>query len=181
MGLVGLNVSLLELNAQAGRNAEKVKALRIQNAELRARVSRLASADRLERAGRELGLAMSIAGRVRYLSVRRGDARRAARAIRTWGTLPTFAFAPLPEPPPAIVPQPASTQGGPAVGATGASGAPAAGVPAATGVTPGPGPTAAPQATAPAPGTATTPASGTTPQPGTQPVGGGQALTGETG
>ena len=35
IGLVALNVSLLKLNAAAGRNAERAKELRIQNAELR--------------------------------------------------------------------------------------------------------------------------------------------------
>jgi hypothetical protein len=129
IGLVALNVSLLKLNAEAGHNAEKVKALRIQNTQLRAKVSRLASAERLERTGRDLGLAMSIAGRVRYLSARPGDGLRASKAIRAWGTLPTFAFTPLPEPPPPTTPaatEVAPVQGVPvAVGATGPSGVPA--------------------------------------------------------
>ena len=46
-GLVALNVSLLKLNAAAGHNAERAKVLRIQNAKLRGKVSRLASGDRL--------------------------------------------------------------------------------------------------------------------------------------
>jgi hypothetical protein len=182
IGLVGINVSLLKLNAEAGRNAETVKALRIQNTQLRARVSRLASAERLERAGRDLGLAMSIAGRVRYLSVRSADPRKAARAIRSWDTLPSFAFAPLPAAPAPVVT--AETEApAPATGATGPSGVPTAtGVPAgtpATGV-------ASPQTTAAAPGTATTPASGGpdlspgTAAPPADPAAGGQAL-GPTG
>ena len=180
IGLVALNVSLLKLNAEAGRNAEKVKSLRIQNTQLRARVSSLASAERLERTGRDLGLAMSIAGRVRYLSVRPGDGRKAAKAIRTWETLPTFAFAPLPEPPAPTVT--AETQAPVAAGATGATGP--TGVPAAT-----PGTVVVPdtgvpttQTTTPAPGTATTPATAApeavTP---TQPAAGGQGLPGSTG
>ena len=40
-GLVALNVSLLKLNAAAGHNAERAKVLRIQNAKLRGKVSRL--------------------------------------------------------------------------------------------------------------------------------------------
>jgi hypothetical protein len=83
IGLVAINVSLLKYNAEAGRNAEKAKALRIQNAELRARVSRLRSSDRLERAGRALGLGMPAAGQVRYLSARRGDGRAAAKTLRS--------------------------------------------------------------------------------------------------
>jgi hypothetical protein len=183
IGLVALNVSLLKLNAEAGRNAEKVKDLRIQNTQLRARVSRLASAERLERTGRDLGLAMSIAGRVRYLSVRPSDGRKAARAIRTWETLPTFAFAPLPLPPPPSVT--AETQAPvPAAGATGATGP--AGVPAATGVPTGAPATGVPTTQTTTPGTATTPATGTSGQAPvtttpTQPEAGGQALTGPTG
>lgn len=177
MGLVAINVSLLKLNSEAGRNAEKVKVLRIQNTQLRARVSRLASAERLERTGRDLGLAMSIAGRVRYLSVRPTDARKAAKSIRTWAMLPTFAFAPLPAPVLPTTPAPTQTAAEPGA-ATGTTGA--------TGVTP-PGAVTSPQTTTPASGTATTPAPGTTaPQPQTQvptiqPTGGGQAVTGPTG
>ena len=46
IGLVGLNVSLLKLNAHDGRNAEVARDLRIQNAKLRGTVSRLGSSDR---------------------------------------------------------------------------------------------------------------------------------------
>ena len=185
IGLVALNVSLLKLNSEAGRNAEKVKVLRIQNTQLRARVSRLASAERLERTGRDLGLAMSIAGRVRYLSVRPTDARKAAKSIRTWAMLPTFAFAPLPAPVLPTTPAPTQTaaEPGATTGTTGATGVTSpTGVPAGT-----PGAVTSPQTTTPAPGTATTPAPGTTaPQPQTQtlttqPTGGGQAVTGPTG
>jgi hypothetical protein len=86
IGLVAINVSLLKFNAEAGRNAEKARALRIQNAELRARVSRLRSSDRVERVGRELGLGMPAAGQVRYLSARPRDGRAAAKSLRntTW-------------------------------------------------------------------------------------------------
>jgi hypothetical protein len=107
IGLVALNVSLLKLNAEAGRNADKVKALGIQSTQLRAKVSRLASAERLENAGRELGLAMPIAGRVRYVSARRGDGLRATRALRSTNA-PLFAFASISEPPAPAVPPPTS-------------------------------------------------------------------------
>jgi hypothetical protein len=177
-GLVAMQVSLLKLNAVAGRNAETVRTLRIQNTELQAKVSKLASAERLERAGRDLGLSMSIAGRVRYLTVRSSDGRRAARAIRNWETLPSFAFAPLPAAPaPPVVAQtatPAPTGATGATGPTGVAGVPATGNPTgtpATGVT-------TPQTTTPTPGTATTPTdTGTTPMQ----QAGGQALTTPTG
>jgi hypothetical protein len=186
IGLVAINVSLLKLSAEAGRNAETVKTLRIQNTQLRARVSRLASAERLERAGRDLGLAMSIAGRVRYLSVRPGDGRKAARAIRTWETLPTFAFAPLPAAPaPAVVAETETAAPAGTTGVTGPTGVPAAtGVPAGaptTGVSTGTPATGVPQTTTPAPGTATTPAPAAQAPATTQPAAGGQALPGPTG
>jgi hypothetical protein len=182
IGLVAINVSLLKLNAAAGHNAEKVAALRIQNTQLRARVSRLASAERLERAGRDLGLAMSIAGRVRYLSVRPGDGRKAARAIRTWETLAPFAFAPLPlPPPPPVVAQTETAVPAWATGATGPTGVPAAtGVPAGTPTT-GTPETGVPQTTTPGPGSATTPAPTGQEPATTQPAAGGQALPAPTG
>ena len=181
-GLVAINVSLLKLSSVAGRNAETVRTLRIQNTELQAKVSKLASAERLERAGRDLGLSMSIAGRVRYLKVRSTDGRRAAHAIRTWETLPSFAFAPLPvAPAPPVVAQTATPA---PTGATGATGP--AGVQAGSGVTNGTPATGVvtPQAT-PVPGT-TTPTTGTDQTAGavttpTQTDAGGQALTTPTG
>ena len=88
LGLVAINVSLLKLNAQAGHNAEKVKTLRIQNDRLGAKVSRLRSGDRVERAASRLGLVMPEAGSVRYLSVGSKDGLRAARALRAGNRIP---------------------------------------------------------------------------------------------
>jgi hypothetical protein len=133
IGLVAINVSLLKLNAEAGRNADKVESLRIRNTQLRAKVSKLASAERLETAGRELGLGMPIAGRVRYLSVGPGDGRRAARALRS--AVPTnFAFAPIPDAlPPAVTPAaPAPAAAVSTSPAVPAPAAPTAGAPAPT-------------------------------------------------
>lgn len=81
-GLVFLNVSLLKLNSEAGRNSERVKALRIENDRLHARVSRLQGGDRIERVAARLGLVMPEPGNVHYLSASEGDAARAARAVR---------------------------------------------------------------------------------------------------
>ena len=58
IGLVGLNVSLLKLNAHNGRTAEIARDLRIQNAKLRGSVSRLGSSERLQQAARDMGLVM---------------------------------------------------------------------------------------------------------------------------
>ncbi len=88
LGLVAINVSLLKLNAQAGHNAEKVKTLRIQNDRLHAKVSRLRSGDRVERAASRLGLVMPEAGSVRYLSVGSKDGSRAARPLGAGDRIP---------------------------------------------------------------------------------------------
>jgi hypothetical protein len=162
IGVVALNVSLLKLNAQAGQNAEVAKALRIHNTQLRARVSRLASGERLQRAGREMGLGMSIAGRVRYLKIGHGDARRAAHAIRSPGSLGYFAFAPIPVAAAPVAP----VQAAPAM--TPAPTADSAPAPA-----PAAAPTPAPQVTAPAPAAPQTSppvAGGTQPPAGASPI-----------
>jgi hypothetical protein len=83
IGLVGLNVSLLKLNAHNGRTAEIARDLRIQNAKLRGSVSRLGSSDRLQEAARNMGLVMPAPQMVNYLTVhRRSDGRRAAKNVR---------------------------------------------------------------------------------------------------
>jgi hypothetical protein len=82
-GLVALNVSLLKLNAAAGHNAERAKVLRIQNAKLRGKVSRLASGDRLRAAAADMGLVMPEPKKIHYLNARPDrDPRRAVRNIR---------------------------------------------------------------------------------------------------
>jgi hypothetical protein len=79
IGLVGLNVSLLKLNAAAGRNAEWAKLLRVENADLQARVSHLRSGQRIQNAARGMGFVMPAAASVHYLTADLGgDASRAA-------------------------------------------------------------------------------------------------------
>jgi hypothetical protein len=83
IGLVGLNVSLLKLNAQNGRTAEIARDLRIDNAKLRGSVSRLGSSGRLQEAAREMGLVMPTPQMVNYLRAHpRSDGRRAAKNVR---------------------------------------------------------------------------------------------------
>ena len=141
-GLVALNVSLLKLNAAAGQSAERAKVLRIENAKLRGKVSRLASGDRLRAAAAEMGLVMPEPKKVHYLTARRDrDGREAARNIRDGTALamtddlvsatpaiesevaaptPPQSVAPAPAPV-AQAPAPASTPA-PAQGTTGAAG-----------------------------------------------------------
>jgi cell division protein FtsL len=90
IGLVGLNVSLLKLNAQNGRAAELARDLRIENAKLRGSVSRLGSSDRLQKAARELGLVMPTPQMVNYLTARPDhDGRQAAKNVRQGAPPPT--------------------------------------------------------------------------------------------
>jgi hypothetical protein len=78
IGLVALNVSLLKMNAHAGRKAEVASQLRFKNAELRGRVARLGTADRIQEEGRRLGLIMPEANKLHYVAARPGvDAREA--------------------------------------------------------------------------------------------------------
>jgi hypothetical protein len=147
IGLVGLNVSLLKLNAAAGRNAEWAKKLRVDHADLQARVSRLRSAEHIQAEGRSMGLVMPAAADVHYLNSNPArDARQAAnrkRLTAPWSDS-DIVSAVQEEAPLAPTMAPAATA------------TPTAGTTGATGVVP----------TAP-PATATTPPAGTT---GTQSV-----------
>ncbi len=142
IGLVGLNVSLLKLNAHNGRSAEIARDLRIQNAKLRGSASRLGSIDRLQQAARDMGLVMPTPQMVNYLTTHpRSDGRRAAKNVRLDVPAPSSEqlvaaspeddrelAAPTPSQPIVEAPAPATAQSAPA-GATGAVGATA---PAAT-------------------------------------------------
>ena len=137
-GLVALNVSLLKLNAAAGQNAERAKVLRIQNAKLRGKVSRLASGDRIRAAAADLGFVMPEARKVHYLKARPDrDPRLAVRNIRDGtalaGTEDLITSTPesesevlAPTPPQPIVEEPAAEVAGtapaPAAGTTGPAG-----------------------------------------------------------
>jgi hypothetical protein len=167
-GLVALNVSLLKLNAAAGHNAERAKVLRIQNAKLRGKVSRLASGDRLRASAAELGLVMPEPKKVHYLTTRPDrDPRQAVRNIRDGIALnltddlvsatpavDSELVAPTPPQPLVESPAPAAqTTTDPATGAPvpAAAPAPGAGTTGAAGVTGQAAPTA-PQQTPPAGG-----------------------------
>ena len=145
-GLVALNVSLLKLNAAAGQSAERAKILRIQNAKLRGKVSRLASGDRVRAAAADMGFVMPEAKKLHYLKARPDrDPRQAVRNIRDGtalaGTEDLISATPenesevlAPTPPQPIVETPAPEVAGTApapttgtTGAAGATGAPATG------------------------------------------------------
>jgi hypothetical protein len=163
IGLVALNVSLLKLNAAAGRNAEWAKKLRVENADLRGRVSRLASGRHLQSEAARLGFVMPAAGTVHYLTANTPlDVKHAIHRDKFVPPSTTEDIVSnLPQPP---APVPVTTVAAPVPGAQGVTGA--------TGTT-GPA-TVTPAATAPAgttpPGTGATapqPAPVTTPAPTT--------------
>jgi hypothetical protein len=95
IGLVAVNVSLLKLNAQAGRNAEEARKLRIANADLRGRVIRLGSAERIQKAATKLGFVEVQPGSIRYLSSRgEVDGRLAVRRLELGATSDTTGIVP---------------------------------------------------------------------------------------
>ena len=128
IGLVALNVSLLKLNAAAGRNAEWARTLRVENADLRARVSRLHSAARIQADGGKQGLVMPAAADVHYLTADPDrDARRAARRqslTPPWSDSDIVSASPDPAPvAPVATVAPAAQPVAPALGTTAAQGA----------------------------------------------------------
>jgi hypothetical protein len=134
IGLVGLNVSLLKLNAAAGRNAEWAKKLRVDHADLQARVSRLRSAQHIQAEGRSMGLVMPAAADVHYLTADTArDARQAANRKRLtppWSD-DDIVSAVQEEAPLAPVVPAASATTSPTPGVTGATGVTTAAPPAA--------------------------------------------------
>jgi hypothetical protein len=82
IGIVFLQVSLLNLNAGISRAVTAAETLERQNATLREDISELDTGDRLANGAAKLGLIMPSAGEVRFLDARQADGRRAAAAIR---------------------------------------------------------------------------------------------------
>jgi hypothetical protein len=82
IGIVFMQVSLLRLNAGIGRKIADAQALERENAQLRDSVSRLGSGDRIQEVAASRGLVMPPSGTFHYLSVRPGDATRAARMMK---------------------------------------------------------------------------------------------------
>jgi cell division protein FtsL len=83
MGIVAMQVTLLEMNSGIGRSIERAGTLERQNAELRAEVSKLSMEERIASVAGAHGLVMPNAGDVRYVTVRgERDARKAAAVMR---------------------------------------------------------------------------------------------------
>ena len=137
LGIVFMQVSLLELNAGIGVDVKRAQELERMNAGLRGQVSRLESGGRIQEAAGGLGLVMPAPDGFRYLTAGRPeDARVAARAIKPPD--PVEQLAPVTQVASTTAPVPAATTAATPVTAT----------------------TTAPAATAPAPVAATTPSRG---------------------
>lgn len=111
-GIVFFNVDLLQMNRDIARNAEKVSALKRENARLLLDEARLASSERIQESAAGLGLVLPAPGEVRYLKARpTRDARQAVKRIAA----PNPAFVPpepvytAPEPVVPAAPDPAAT------------------------------------------------------------------------
>ena len=83
IGIVGMQVSLLKLNAGMGRDVERIASLERRNGELRAEVSWLSAGERVQDRAAAYGMVMPPAGAVGYLRARPdADAVAAAAALR---------------------------------------------------------------------------------------------------
>ena len=85
IGLVFMQVSMLEMNAGIGQSVEHAATLERQNSDLRATVSQLSSEERIQREAMEMGLQMPAAGDVRFLTSRGAqvDATEAVKIMRS--------------------------------------------------------------------------------------------------
>jgi cell division protein FtsL len=81
-GIVFFNVDLLQMNRDIARNAEKISALKRENARLLLDQARLANSERIQEEAAALGLVLPSPGEVRYLKARPSkDVRRVAGSI----------------------------------------------------------------------------------------------------
>jgi cell division protein FtsL len=98
-GIVFFNVDLLQMNRDIARNADKISALKRENARLLLDEARLASSERIQEAAAELGFVLPAPGEVRYLKAR--PTRDAGQAVKRI-TAPNLTFV-TPEP---VAPEP---------------------------------------------------------------------------
>ncbi len=81
VGIVGLNVYSLSLNASGSQVAQKAEALALENSSLRAQLTSSLSADEIQRAASKLGLANPMPDEIRYLRAGDADAKAAAKRL----------------------------------------------------------------------------------------------------
>jgi hypothetical protein len=97
VGIVGLNVMALSLNASSSKTGSQADELKQQNSALRAQLAGEVSNERVQSLASTLGLIFPEAGAIRYLEPASKDAAEAARRLRS-GELVAAEYVP---PPPA--------------------------------------------------------------------------------
>ena len=103
-GIVFFNVDLLQMNRDIARNADRISALKRENARLLVDEARLASSERIQEAAAQLGFVLPAPGEVRYLKAR--PTRDAGQAVKRI-TAPNLTFvAPDPVEPDPVAPTP---------------------------------------------------------------------------
>jgi cell division protein FtsL len=107
-GIVFFNVDLLQMNRDIARNADRISALKRQNARLLLDEARLASSERIQEAAAQLGFVLPAPGEVRYLKAR--PTRDAGQAVKRI-TAPNLTYV-APEP---VEPEPVAPTTDPAV------------------------------------------------------------------
>jgi hypothetical protein len=119
VGIVFLNVNLLEINGSIARMDTHAAELKRENAALRMRIAQLGSSERIQAAAARLGFVPVEPGSVGYLTATRANAARAARALEGWR--------PPPIPGEGAAPSLAASRGGAPATSAGASASPSAG------------------------------------------------------
>ena len=122
-GIVFFNVDLLQMNRDIARDADRISALKRENARLLLEEARLASSERIQESAAQLGLVLPAPGEVRYLKAR--PTRDAGQAVKRI-TEPNLTYV-APEP---VAPEPVAPSTDPAV--TDPAAAPTTTDPAAT-------------------------------------------------
>jgi cell division protein FtsL len=79
-GIVFFNVDLLQMNRDIARNADRISALKRENARLLLDEARLASSERIQQEAVQLGFVLPAPGEVRYLKAR--PTRDAGQAVK---------------------------------------------------------------------------------------------------
>jgi cell division protein FtsL len=116
VGIVFFNVDLLQMNRDIAQTADRAATVKRDNAQLKLRLARLASAERIQQVAQQRGLVLPQPGQIKYLRAHRiRDGRLAARRLSARNRVASAAPAPtIATPPPArqpaVVQQPAPVQ-----------------------------------------------------------------------
>ncbi|HMD57941.1 MAG TPA: hypothetical protein VKG82_10775 [Solirubrobacteraceae bacterium] len=137
IGIVTMQLGLLELNTTIGRLLEREGSLQRENAALSIENSEIAAGDRVETLAGKLGMELVPAGALRFLTPRPGDLARAASVLNA--SAPGASSAAVPSEGQALasgeqsLPSEAHPEGRTQASASGAAGAGASGAPASSG------------------------------------------------